>query len=108
VPERMIQNLRENVKMITGKTMAFEKRKVLIDKYLVRHYMERFYEKMREEDVAEFLKFERELCDSKYSKAKQIREIARKRARTLDEKMTEKITIEEEYSVITEFVRASI
>ncbi len=44
--------MRENVKMITGKTMSFEKRKQLIERYLVRHYLERFYEKMREEDIA--------------------------------------------------------
>jgi hypothetical protein len=47
----MVQTLRENVKLITGKAMSFEKRKLLIEKYLVGHYLERFYAKMREEDI---------------------------------------------------------
>ena len=78
--------------MITGKQMSFEKRKMLIERYLLSHYLDRFHAKMREEDVRDFLLFQRELSDSTFTSSRLIRDLSRKRARTLDEQMTQLLT----------------
>ena len=96
--------------MISGKTMTFSQRKQLVNKYIVGHYFDRFAVKISENNqaIADWLAFAFKLQDQHLLSSLHIKNFARKRARDLDDQMSEKLSVERNYKAIDEFIQVSI
>ena len=72
--------------------------------------MEKYLVKIQEnpQAIADWLNFAFKLQDKHLLNSTPIKNLARKRARDLDDSMRDKLTVDREYGAIDEFIRVSI